>query len=61
MDVNGPSAATSAIRGAETAPTDKRAQLQAMLLRKVLDSQQGEAAQITKLIEGKGQNLDLRV
>lgn len=40
---------------------DKRVQLQAALLRKALDSQEQQAAELLKLIEGKGQVVDIRV
>jgi hypothetical protein len=39
----------------------KRVQLQVALLRKTLDVQQQEAAQLMKMMEGKGQNIDIRV
>ena len=61
MNVNGPSPAASAIRGPEVSAVDKRAQLQTMLLKKALDAQQGESSQMLRQVEGKGQNLDLRV
>ena len=38
----------------------KRAALQVALLRKALDSQEQQAAEILKLVEGKGQQLDIR-
>ncbi len=40
---------------------DKRAQLQMALLKKALDSQQEQASELMKMMEGKGQVLDLRV
>jgi hypothetical protein len=42
-------------------PVDKRAQLQAMLLRKSLEMQQAETAAVMREAEGKGQSLDIRV
>jgi hypothetical protein len=39
---------------------DKRAGLQIALLRKSLDSQQQEMADLLRLMEGKGQQLDIR-
>jgi hypothetical protein len=39
----------------------KRAQLQAMLMQKTLQSQKEHAAEISRQIEGKGQRLDIRV
>ena len=43
------------------APADsKRAALQMLLLKKALQAQQDQAAEITKQIEGKGQSIDFR-
>ena len=61
MDVNASSNAAAmkafdSVIGVE----NKRAQLQATLLRKVMDTQQGEASSLLKLFEGKGQNLDIK-
>ena len=38
----------------------KRAELQMLLLKKALQAQQDQAAEITKQIEGKGQTIDFR-
>jgi len=60
MDVSnssGVNAALNALSGVE----DKRAALQVSMLRKSLDSQQQQAAELMKILEGKGQQLDLRV
>lgn len=43
------------------APADtKRAELQMLLLKKSLQAQQEQAAEIQKQIEGKGQTIDFR-
>jgi hypothetical protein len=39
----------------------KRAQLQVALLRKTLDAQQEQAEQMTRMMQGKGQIVDIRV
>ena len=39
----------------------KRMQLQALLLRKSLESQQTESDTLMRMTDGKGQNLDIRV
>jgi len=39
----------------------KRLQLQALLLKKSLESQQSETDTLMRLTDGKGQNLDIRV
>lgn len=60
MDVSnstGVNAALNALTGVE----DKRAALQVSMLRKSLDSQQQQAAELMKILEGKGQQLDIRV
>ena len=53
----GVDAALNALSGVE----DKRAALQISILRKSLDSQQQIASELMKLLEGKGQQLDIRV
>lgn len=53
----GVDAALNAVAGAE----DKRMALQVALLRKSLDAQQEQAADILRLLEGKGQQVDIRV
>jgi hypothetical protein len=53
---SGVNAALSALQGVE----DKKAGIQVALLRKSLDSQQQMAADLMRLLEGKGQNLDIR-
>jgi hypothetical protein len=59
MDITGPSMtdAISATQGLD----NKQAQLQMLLLKKVLDAQQQQADELQKLTDGKGQNLDIRV
>lgn len=59
MDVsNVSSVETQAIQ----APTEaKIARLQVALLRKSLDSQQEQAAELIRMMEGKGRVVDLRV
>lgn len=61
MDVNA-SANSAAMKAFESVigVENKRAQLQTTLLRKVMDTQQGDAAALLKMFEGKGQNLDIR-
>lgn len=45
-----------------SAPVDnKRAELHMLLLKKSLQSQQEQADQLLKQLEGKGQTIDLRV
>jgi hypothetical protein len=46
----------------QAAPVDssKRADLQMLLLKKALQSQKDQAAEILKEIEGKGQTIDFR-
>lgn len=39
----------------------KRLELQMLLLKKSLESQQSEADALTSMTDGKGQNLDIRV
>jgi len=59
MDVSsstGVNAALSALQNGD----DKKAALQISMLRKSLDSQQQQAADLMKLLEGKGQQLDIR-
>lgn len=45
---------------AAAAPAQTREQLQAKLLRQVLDGQETQAAELLKILEGKGKNLDIR-
>lgn len=46
---------------ASQATNSVKGQLQVSMLKKTLDAQQNEAASLLKLLEGKGQNLDIRV
>ena len=56
-----PATTAAAATRIEPSADPKRAQLQSMLLRKMLDTQKSEADQFAKLLEGKGQTLDVRV
>lgn len=38
-----------------------KAKMQVGMLRKILDSQEAEAAALMNMLQGKGQNLDIRV
>ncbi len=60
MEISSASTAVAAAR-IEPAADPKRAQLQAMLLRKMLDTQKGQAEEMTRQLQGKGQVLDIRV
>jgi hypothetical protein len=57
----GASGSTEAPLQALSSAEPKRAQLQVMLLKKALESQEQQAAELLKLMEGKGQVLDIRV
>lgn len=60
MNVSHTTAVQQALRAAETAePQNQGAQI--LMLKKALDAQKAEAAQRLRLVEGKGQNLDIRV
>ncbi|HJP82460.1 MAG TPA: putative motility protein [Fimbriimonadaceae bacterium] len=62
MDMNvGSATGIDAALNAVTNVDQKRAALQVALLRKALDSQEQQAAEILKMVEGKGQQLDIRV
>ncbi len=60
MEISSSTTAAAASRIEPTADP-KRAQLQSMLLRKMLDSQKSQVEELTKSLEGKGQVLDVRV
>ena len=60
MEISSTATAAAASR-IEPSADPKRAQLQAMLLRKMLDTQKTQAEEMSRLIEGKGQVLDVRV
>jgi hypothetical protein len=60
MNITSVTASSAALQGVQTGD-DKRASLQLALLKKALDSQQNETADLLKLMDGKGQNLDIRV
>jgi hypothetical protein len=57
MNISG---ATQAMPQVTDTGDTKRTQLQAALLRKTLDSQQEQAAELLRMLEGKGQILDIR-
>lgn len=62
MDVS--AALSSAVPGASAPPAANpaaaRAKLQMMLLKKALESQQEQSAELMRMTEGKGQVLDIR-
>ena len=60
MNISSATATSAALQGVQNSD-DKRAVLQLTLLKKALDSQQQDAAEMLKLIGGKGQNIDIRV
>ncbi len=60
MNISGATqAALQALQGAD-AVEGKRVQLQVELLKKSLQSQQDQAAEVIKMMEGKGQTVDFR-
>ncbi len=61
MNIN--SATQTALQAVQNADAveGKRAQLQVALLKKSLESQETQAAELLKMLSGKGQNLDIRV
>lgn len=60
MNVQSASAVQQALRAYQVAePTNSQPQI--AMLKKALDSQKSEAAELLKLLEGKGQTLDIRV
>jgi hypothetical protein len=59
MNISGVGNQTAQVQA--TAPTDKRAQLQMLLLKKSLEMQQAETVAVMQQTEGKGQNIDIRV
>lgn len=60
MEIQG--AASTEVKGiANISAEAKIARLQVALLRKNLDAQEQQAAELLRMLEGKGQNLDLRV
>ncbi|MGV3614456.1 MAG: hypothetical protein ACO1SV_03890 [Fimbriimonas sp.] len=61
MEVSGANISQVALRGVQEAGTDKRAQLQMMLLKRALDDQTRQAADIQRLMEGKGNVVDIKV
>lgn len=61
MNISG--ATQAALQGVQSAdPAESmRVQLQVALLKKSLDSQETQAAEMLKMLSGKGQQIDLRV
>jgi len=60
MNISTSAAATSLVQDTQGV-SNKRAQFQMTLLKKMLDSETQQAAEIQKLMSGKGQVVDLRV
>jgi hypothetical protein len=61
MEVSGANVSQTALRGVQNAGDDKRAQLQMMLLKRALEDQKRQAAEMSRQIEGKGNVVDIRV
>jgi len=60
MNISTSTAAASLVQ--DSTPLDnKRAQFQMTLLKRMLDDETNQAAELQKLMDGKGQMLDLRV
>jgi hypothetical protein len=59
MNISGVGNSTAQVQA--TLPSDKRAALQMMLLKKTLEMQNAETAAVMQQTEGKGQNIDIRV
>ena len=60
MDVTNVGGAQTVLRSIEGGD-DKRAQLQMTLLKRTLDMQKDQAAELVRMMEGKGQVIDMRV
>ena len=60
MDLHAAQATQAALNGVQSADA-KRAGLQMLLLKKALEVQQEQAAELQKLAEGKGNVVDIRV
>ena len=60
MNVASTTATSTALQGVSNGG-EKRMALQMAILKKALDAQQDQAAQIFRQLEGKGQVVDLRV
>jgi hypothetical protein len=54
-------AAMQALQSLSSPEESTKQQFQVALLKKSLDSQQAQAAELLKLLEGKGATIDLRV
>jgi hypothetical protein len=62
MEVSGAGSVQAALSGVEkSGGEDKRAQLQLMLLKRALDDQKRQAVDAARLIEGKGNTIDIKV
>jgi hypothetical protein len=62
VDISGASNSQIALRGVQGAGgDDKRAQLQMLLLKRALDDQNRQAAEMTRQLEGKGNVVDIKV
>lgn len=62
MEISGANISQTALRGVQGAGgDDKRAQLQMMLLKRALDDQTRQAAEMARQIEGKGNVVDIKV
>ena len=60
MNVSGAQASQVALNGLQNVE-GKRAQLQVALLKKALEAQKEQAAELQRMAEGKGQAIDIRV
>ena len=60
MNISGVGNSSAQVQ-APAVSTDKRVQLQALLLKKTLEMQQAETVAVMQQAEGKGQHIDLRV
>jgi hypothetical protein len=60
MNISSSASLQQALR-AYQASEPQQAQAQVAVLKKAMDAQKSEAAELLKLLEGKGQQLDLRV
>jgi hypothetical protein len=62
VDISGANISQTALRGVQSAAgDDKRAQLQMLLLKRALDDQNRQAAEVSRQLEGKGNVVDIKV
>lgn len=61
MQIGNSTAATQAALTSVQGSDDKRAALQMMILKKALDAQKMQAEQVTNVLLGKGQVVDIRI